>query len=270
MTNRTFDTLLIDGDGVLWEANTPMPGFVEFFAALKQLKIQWGLLTNNGTKTVSDYVEKFANFGVTASADQIFSSAAVTASYVHETCGAGSAVYVIGQSGLIESLASAGFEVHSGEEIPSHVDAVVVGVDRAINYGKIRVAMRLIRAGALFIATNPDPTFPTPDGLDPGAGSIVAAVATASGKQPVMMGKPESEMFYVALKHLGTTPERTAMLGDRLDTDIAGARGIGLHTILVLSGVTRESDLDISPVQPDRVMQDIQALTLHLLNESAN
>lgn len=264
MNITTLRTLLIDGDGVLWQADQPMPGLAHFFDVLKVRRIDWALLTNNATHTTASYVEKLRTFGVTVDPSQIFTSGNVAAHYLRELDPPTRSVYVVGQPDLKATLRQAGFSLFDGEEEPDHVDAVVVGIDREISYGKLRVAMRLIRNGAAYIATNTDTTFPTPQGLVPGAGSIVAAVTAAAGREPIVMGKPEPAMYQVAMKHFGAVLSTTAILGDRIETDILGGVRLGMGTILVLSGVTGREDLTTSDIRPDCVFEDIAELAAAL------
>lgn len=252
--------LLIDGDGVLWEADHPMPGLNHFFEVLSDRGIVWGLVTNNAMRPPETYVEKLAGFGVTATSDHIFSSATVMADYLREKYPAASPIYVVGETGVRNAIASAGFTLHTDHQEPAEVRAVVVGVDRQLTYDKLRIAATLIRQGAEFIGTNPDPTFPTPGGLIPGAGTVIAAVATASGQQPRIIGKPSPTIFQLAMKGLGGSPATTAMLGDRLDTDIAGAQPLGIGTILVLSGVTTREEAQSSSIRPDLIFDGIAQL----------
>ncbi|MBN1427215.1 MAG: HAD-IIA family hydrolase [Anaerolineae bacterium] len=260
MNIKTLQTLLIDGDGVLWEADDPMPGLVNFFDVLERSGIAWALLTNNATRTTEAYVEKLRSFGVTARLDQIFTSGNVTAHYLRDLTPPAQSIYVIGQPDLKTTLQQAGFTLFDGEEEPEPVDAVVAGIDRAFTYAKLRVAMRLIRNGAVYIATNPDTTFPTPQGLVPGAGSVIAAVTAAAGREPVWMGKPEPTMYQVAMKHFGADLSTTAILGDRMETDILGGQRLGMGTILVLSGITSREDLAASDIRPDYIFEGIAAL----------
>lgn len=260
MNFTTLRTLLIDGDGVLWQANQPMPGLVHFFDVLKARRIDWALLTNNATLTTRSYVEKLRGFGVSADPGQIFTSGNVTAHYLRELDPPARSIYVIGQPDLKTTLREAGFSIIDDEEGPDRVDAVVAGIDRAFSYGKLRVAMRLIRNGAAYVATNTDTTFPTPQGLVPGSGSIIAAVSAAAGRDPVVMGKPEPTMYQVAMKQLGAELPTTATLGDRIETDILGAKRLGMATMLVLSGVTSREALAASDTQPDCVFEGIAEL----------
>lgn len=267
MELSTIKTLLIDGDGVLWQDEKPMARLDAFFDALRERGIQWALLSNNAAPTIEDYVAKLRGFGIQAERGNIITSATVTAAYLIEKHPAGSALYVIGQSGLKQALTEAGFNVSDGGDRPSQVAAVIVGIDRQFTYDKLKVATQLIRAGAPFIATNTDSTFPTPEGLIPGAGSIVAAIKIATDQSPIIMGKPEPPMFRVALKHFDAHAATTAMLGDRLETDIAGAQPLGLGTLLVLSGVSHKEDIATSGITPDLIFEDIGQIAdaLHAL-----
>jgi 4-nitrophenyl phosphatase len=227
-------TLLIDGDGVLWRSDEAMPGLLRFFAVLKDRGVQWALLTNNNTRTVDAYVNKLGGFGIEIGKERIFTSSTVTAAYLEQKYGRGAAVHAVGMSGLIDTLGEAGFLVSVGEEMPDHdVVAVAAGMDRGLTHGKVRIAMRLIMGGAEFVATNTDGSFPTPDGLNPGTGMVIGALHD---------------------------PRTTAMLGDRLNTDIFGAQQVGIGTIGVLSGVMTREQLASSDVQPDILFESIAEL----------
>jgi len=254
-------TLLIDGDGVLWRDNVPMPGLLPFFAVLEHRRIQWALLTNNNTRTVDAYVTKLAEFGVKIEKDRIFTSSTVTAVYLEQKYGRAAAVHCVGMSGLIDTLLEAGFHLTHGEEMPDHdVVAVAAGMDRAINHGKIRVAMRLIMGGAEFVATNTDGSFPSSDGLNPGTGMVIGALQATTGIPPTVMGKPQPTIYDTAMRAMGADPETTAMLGDRLNTDILGAQSVGIGTIGVLSGVMTQEELATSVIQPDVLFDNIGKL----------
>ncbi len=269
MNLKTLQTLLIDGDGVLWRGDEPINGLQHFFAVLEERGIRWGLLTNNSTRTLDEYVSKFARFGIHATREQVFSSASVTAAWLAERFDAGTPLYIIGESGLRETLTEAGFVVHEGEEQPEQVAAVVVGLDRQVTYARLAVATHLIRGGAPFIGTNPDRTLPTPAGLVPGSGSLLAALEAATDVRPTIIGKPEPTMYRQAMERFHADPETTAMLGDRLETDVLGGQRAGIGTILVLSGATRREMLNHSDVQPDLVFEDIAALAEELERAAA-
>lgn len=242
-----IQTLLIDGDGVLWRGEKPMPGLNDFMSMLAQRGIRWALLTNNSSNPVDYYYQKLLGFGIQHDPGAIFSSNTVTVEYLKKTYPAGSLFYVVGMNGLVETLEGAGLSVITGEGVDGNVAAVITGLDRAFSYGKLSKAMQFLMNGADHICTNRDPSFPTPDGLTPGAGTMVAAVETASGIPARLMGKPEPEMFQYAMRYLEGDSASTAMLGDRIDTDIRGAERVGIGRILVLSGVTTSDMLTRYP-----------------------
>jgi 4-nitrophenyl phosphatase len=255
--------LILDMDGVLWRGSEPMPGLRAFFETLGRLGIPFALATNNSTRSTGQYVEKLAAFGIAVEPDQIVTSAYATADYLLEEAGPGVGVYMVGEEGLRAALTSRGFRL-----IEDGAQYVVAGMDRGINYEKLVTAMELIGAGARFIGTNPDRTFPTPEGLRPGAGTVLAAIAAASGVEPVIIGKPEPPMIQQALRVLGTATERTAIVGDRLETDILAGKKGGIRTILVLSGVAQREHLAESEIQPDWVVEDIRALAAVLSGDA--
>jgi len=163
--------------------------------------------------------------------------------------------------GLTHTLIEAGFQITVGEEKPQDgVLAVVAGMDRELNHEKIKIAMRLILEGADFVATNTDPSYPTPEGINPGTGMVIGALQFASGVEPYIAGKPYPAIFQTALKALNAEVEETLMVGDRLETDILGANRIGIHTAAVLTGVTSQAEIDQNDIKPDFVYQDITSL----------
>ena len=218
MKLQKYTTILLDGDGVLWKANQPIPGIKPFFDLLNDLGIRWALLTNNNTRTAKDYIDKLENFGIPANPSSVFTSSTVTADYLLEKYGQDAVLHVVGMDGLTQTLKDAGFQFTTGEEIPeNNVTAVVAGMDREINLQKITIAMRLIMGGADFIATNTDGSFPTPEGINPGTGTVIGALQFASGTIPYVVGKPQPAIFQTALKALGSKTEETLMVGDRLE-----------------------------------------------------
>jgi 4-nitrophenyl phosphatase len=170
----------------------------------------------------------------------------------------GATVYVVGQEGLREAMREAGFTILDDSSQP--VDAVVAGIDFTLTYEKLKHAVLLIQRGARFIGTNGDLTFPMENGFAPGAGSILAAIQAATGVSPITIGKPERFMFDLAVQKMGSTPEHTAMLGDRLETDILGGQRAGLKTIMVLTGVDNENSIAQKGVQPDVIFRGIDEL----------
>lgn len=247
--------LIVDMDGVLWRGDEPMSGLKEFFAFLRQNRVGFVLATNNASRTPEQYVAKLARFGVEVSPECVLTSAQAAAAYLATIAPPGTRVYAIGEEGVRRALEERGF-VLAGERAAY----VVVGWDRKLTWDKLATAALLIHAGAGFIGTNPDTNFPTGRGPVPGNGAQLAALEAATGVAPVVVGKPEPRMVEAALRRMGAHSDTTAVLGDRLGTDIAGGVRAGLTTVLVLSGITTEADLAASPVQPDLVCADITEL----------
>lgn len=249
--------VIMDMDGVLWSDDTPLPGLIPFFDMLWASQLAFVMATNNATRTPDDYVVKLDKFGVTGvTADQIITSGTAIAGYVKGHYPAGTAIHVLGADALRQVLVHAGFKLADDE-----AQIVVAGLDRQLTYDKLKRASLLIQRGAAFIATNDDPSLPTPEGLVPGAGSVVAALSVASGREPdAIIGKPHSPLFEDALKFLNTTPQQTIMIGDRLDTDIIGAHKLGIRTALVLTGASTVDDVAASPIKPNGVYTGLEEL----------
>jgi 4-nitrophenyl phosphatase len=260
---KTIHNLILDMDGVLWHGDRPLPGLVALFQTLDELDIGYVLATNNATKVADQYSAKLARFGVAVPPEQIMTSAEVTASYLAHYYSRGSRVYVVGEEGLRQALLARGFEIVVADGLVApgtHADLVVVGLDRHACWEQLASASYLIHHGARFVGTNGDVTFPTEVGPLPGAGSLLAMVEAATGVSPEIMGKPAPAVFEEALQRLGGTVTNTAMVGDRLDTDIAGAQQAGLPAILLLSGVTHCDQLASQAIQADLVFADIREL----------
>ncbi len=258
---KKYTAILLDGDGVLWKSNDPIPGISPFFDFLVEQGIKWALLTNNNTRTAQNYLDKLNGFGIPAGPDSVFTSSTVTADYLLGKYGAGTKLHVIGMEGLTHTLADAGFQITIGEEQPQDgIAAVVAGMDRELNHEKVKIAMRLILEGADFVATNTDPSYPTPEGINPGTGMVIGALQFSSGVKPYIAGKPYPAIFQAALKKLNAEVEETLMVGDRLETDILGANKIGLDTAAVLTGVTSREEILAKDIKPDFIYQDIAAL----------
>jgi 4-nitrophenyl phosphatase len=253
MTGTDIRAVVCDMDGVLWCGDEPLPGLTAFFEHLHRRGLPYVLATNNSSRSPTDYVQKLASMGVTGvPPESIMTSGTATAAYLQARHPAGTRVHVLGGDGLRQALAQAGFALADDD-----VALVVVGLDRALSYEKLWRASSLIRDGALFVGTNADTTFPMPQGPAPGAGSIIAALAAATGQQPLIVGKPHPPMFQAALDWLGQEAAHTLMIGDRLDTDIVGAARVGLQTALVLTGIAGADDLAASPVQPDMIFSGL-------------
>jgi 4-nitrophenyl phosphatase len=246
-----------DMDGTLWRGDKPMPGLIEFFTFLRERDIHFILATNNATRTARQYADKLAGHGVTVSEAEILPSCDVVSDYLLTIASPGTRVFVVGEAALADCLAARGFVISQDE-----AEFVVAGLDRQVTYAKVAHATRLIRNGAKFIGTNPDKTWPSETGLTPGAGAVLAFIEAATDVKPFIVAKPEPVMFQQALARMGTRPEETVMIGDRLETDIEGGIRAGLKTILVLSGISTEADVEQTGIRPDWTFQDIGELTL--------
>lgn len=255
---RDFRHLIVDMDGVLWRDNEPMPGLPEFFACLRQHHLKFILATNNASQTPEQYTAKLAHFGVEAPVECVLNSAQVAAAYLSTIAPPGARVYVIGRQGTRQALERRGFVLT--DETGAGAAYVVVGWDRDLTWDKLRTAALLIHGGAGFIGTNPDTSYPTERGPVPGNGAQLAALEATTGVAPTIVGKPEPWMYEEAMRRMDAHPGTTAVIGDRLNTDIAGGARAGLSTILVLSGISTEADLTASPFKPDLVYTDINSL----------
>jgi 4-nitrophenyl phosphatase len=252
--------MVLDGDGVLWKDATPIGDLARIFGRMQTAGLKVLLATNNATMTVDQYIKKMAAFGVALEPWQVVTSAHGTSAKLQKELPRKARVFVVGETGVIAALCDAGFIVISDPADETPVEAVVVGMDRGFNYPKMRRAMGHIRAGARFYGTNPDTTFPTTEGLVPGAGSMLAAVQTAGGVEPIIIGKPAPFMFELCAERAGLDVHEMLVVGDRLETDIAGGQGVGARTALVLTGVsTREQAAEWQP-QPDVVAPDLATL----------
>ncbi len=269
MTNSAIKNLILDMDGVLWRGETPLPGLVDFFATLHRLNINFILATNNATKTAVMYTQKIARFGLHIPPEQILTSAETTAVYLSQRYEVGTAVYIIGESGLHEALKAKGFHNITPDQVKNGSTAplVIAGFTRQVTYTELAMGSLLIHKGAAFIGTNPDPSYPSELGPLPGAGSILAFIAAATGVQPTTIGKPGPIIFAEALKRLGGEPANTAMVGDRLSTDIKGGNDSGLQTVLLLSGISTLDDVKNDSIQPDYIFNDIIELADHLVSQ---
>ena len=268
-TFTNIRALILDMDGVLWHGQNAIPGLVEFFQALEELKITFILATNNASSTPEQYVKKLAKMGVTVNKNQILTSGIATALYLSEKVNpANTRVFVVGEEGATQPLIDQGFtltglyEVNKDSDIVKKgADFVVCGKDHTLTWDKLATATLNIRAGAQFIGTNGDTTLPTELGITHGNGAILAALEVATGVKPTIIGKPEPIMYQQALALLNAEPTATVAIGDRLDTDILGAVRTGIRSVMVLTGVSTQDDLKDSDFQPTWVMSDIGELT---------
>jgi 4-nitrophenyl phosphatase len=249
-----FKSLIIDMDGVIYRGDEAIVGAKEFIALLQRGGVPFLFLTNNSTRTPGQHVTKLAKIGIAIEESDVLTSAQATALYMEKIARPEARVYAIGEEGLRAALGERYTIAEEG------ADFVVVGMDTGLTYEKLRVATLLIRGGAKFIATNPDKTLPTEEGLVPGNGAITAALEAATGMAPFVVGKPETAIFDLALARMGVGKEGVAVIGDRLETDILGGRRAGLSTILVLSGATSRQELENSSIKPDLVFENVRQL----------
>jgi 4-nitrophenyl phosphatase len=246
---------ILDMDGVLWRGPEPIGDLPGIFSRMSSLGWKVAFATNNTTRTVDQYVVILRSLGITVQPEQIITSGVACGIYLQKKFEGSGEVYIIGEKPLFDTLAAFGFR--SGESSPR---AVVAGLDRQLTYERLATGSRLIRAGCEFIGTNPDPTLPTPEGLIPGTGSILAALEAASGVRPTIIGKPYPELFRIALGGLGTAPEETLVVGDRIETDIAGGIAAGCLTALVLTGVTSREKANGSQFKPQFIAANLERL----------
>jgi 4-nitrophenyl phosphatase len=252
--------LILDMDGVLWKDSSPIGDLPLIFNSIRSQGLKVVMATNNATSTVAEYLDKFSHFGVALEPWQIVTSAMASAHALIQSFPQKGAVFIVGENGLVSELRDNGFIPVTDPDDETPVVAVIAGLDRSLNYQKLRRATFLIRAGTPFFGTNPDSTFPTPLGLVPGAGSIIAAIRTASGVDPIMIGKPAPFMFELSAERMMLIKKEILVVGDRLETDIAGGQALGARTALVLSGVSTSQQVSNWNPQPDVVANDLQEL----------
>lgn len=246
-------------DGVLWRGAEPILDIVELVDRIKSQQRSFFFVTNNSTQSVKHLLTRFNKYGIDLLDNQIITSAEAAAAYLGSKHPEGGYVYLVGESGLFDAMQKQNFS-HLENPGNHKILAVVAGLDRGIIYPKIEQSARLIKRGATFIGTNPDLTIPTPEGFSPGAGVIIKAIEAASGKLAEIIGKPEAYMYTLALQRSESSPDEAIMIGDRLDTDIKGAQDQGIHTALVLSGVTDRSKADTGDLRPDLIAEDALAI----------
>lgn len=258
-----LQNFIFDLDGVIWRGHTPIEGAVESVRWLRANGKRCFYCTNNSRLTQGQFAERLRSIGLELQDEDVISSAWATARFLGNEMPPAFSVFVVGEEGLRTTLQSVGARLVNAPEAENEVaDCVVAGIDRDFNYEKMRLAQRQILRGARFIATNRDSTFPTEDGVVPGSGSIIAGIATASGTEPLTIGKPEPLMLQLCVSAFGLVPEQTVMIGDRLDTDIACAHRAGLPAILVLTGVHTRLHVETASAEekPDAIFADLPAL----------
>ncbi len=242
---------LLDMDGVLLRGNQPVPGAQQFIERLTEAGAKFAVLTNNPMYTPRDLQYRLANAGLSVPAERLFTSAMATAQFLHSQMPKGSA-FAIGESGLTSALHDVGYVLTEQEP-----DYVVLGETTNYSFERIAKAVRLVAAGARFIATNPDPVGPTDRGIEPACGAMAALIEAATSVKAYFVGKPNPLMMRSALRFLHAHSENTVMVGDRMDTDVIAGVESGLETILVLTGVTQEDEVSRWPYRPTRVLPSV-------------
>lgn len=243
---------IIDMDGVLIEGKSMIPGADRFIDQLREQGRKFLLLTNNPAYTPRDLAHRLQATGININENQIFTSALATASFLNRQRPNGKA-YVLGESGLTSAIHDIGYIITDMEP-----DYVVLGETSSYNFQMIKKAIRLIHDnGARFIATNPDASGPSEGGIVPACGAMAALIEKATGVSPYFVGKPNALMIRTALNYMNAHSENTIMIGDRMDTDIVAGVTSGMETILVLSGVTREADIDRFPYLPTHIRSSV-------------
>jgi 4-nitrophenyl phosphatase len=246
-------------DGVLWKGDAPIGDLPRIFARIGERGLKCGFATNNGSRTPAMYVERLAGYGVNVEPWQVLTSSLALADLLARRFPDGGPVFAIGEAGVLEALREKGFEPLPVNDAEKAI-AVVMGIDRGINFDKLREATLLVRRGVPFYATNPDKTFPTPRGEIPGAGAWQAVIVTATGIEPIQAGKPGPALIELSRRRLGTPPEATLVVGDRLETDIAAGQAAGCPAALVLSGVSTLAEAQAWRPPIDVIAEDLAAL----------
>jgi NagD protein len=244
----------MDMDGVLVREEHAIPGADAFIAQLRARGLPFLVLTNNSIYTPRDLSARLRNSGIDIGEDNIWTSALATARFLGDQRPGGSA-FVIGEAGLTTALHTAGYTLSE-----TNPDYVVLGETRTYSFERITHAIRLVESGARFIATNPDPTGPTLNGPVPATGSVAALITRATGIDPYFVGKPNPLMMRSALNAIDAHSETSAMIGDRMDTDVVSGLEAGMETILVLSGVTTREQAERHPYRASRIVDSIADL----------
>ncbi|MEU3459835.1 HAD-IIA family hydrolase [Streptomyces sp. NPDC006733] len=251
---KPIESWLTDMDGVLIHEGTPIPGADAFIKRLRESGKPFLVLTNNSIYTARDLHARLSRMGLDVPVENIWTSALATAKFLDDQRPGGTA-YVIGEAGLTTALHDVGYILTDAEP-----DYVVLGETRTYSFEALTKAIRLINGGARFICTNPDETGPSAEGPLPATGSVAALITKATGKDPYFVGKPNPLMMRAGLNAIGVHSETSAMIGDRMDTDVLAGLESGMETFLVLTGLTSKADIDKYPFRPSRVVNSIADL----------
>ena len=263
VTPEKIRGIIFDIDGTLFRGESPLVDLKELFYTLERKNLEYVVATNN-TKSAKDYQKRFQRYGIEIKASHILTCAQATAEYLKQKDRECQWVYVIGKDALKEEIRQRGFQVLYGRERQAEI--VVVGGDFELDYQKLKNAILHIQDGAKLVGTNPDLLIPTEEGLLPEAGTTLAAIEAATGIHPTVIGKPEPILFAMAVQRMKLRPEQVLMIGDRLDTDIRGAKRAGLHAALVETGVDTRKNVIDDRIQPDIVLKNLDEL-ICMLNE---
>ncbi len=251
---RPIASYLMDMDGVIVREDNLVPGADRFIARLREAGNPFLILTNNSRHTPRDLVARLQRIGLDVTDHDIWTSALATARFLADQRPNGTA-FVIGESGLTTALYEAGYT-----QTEHNPDYVVLGETRTYSFERITHAIRLITEGARFIATNPDNTGPSPQGIIPATGSVAAMISRAAGVEPYYVGKPNALMMRSALRAIEAHSETSVMIGDRMDTDIISGMEAGMRTVLVLTGISTRETADRFPFQPTRIVDSVADL----------
>src|SRR3954454_1035305 len=255
---REIKSWLMDMDGVLVREEHPIPGADRFLAALRETGTPFMVLTNNSIYTRRDLAARLRTSGIDIPEEAIWTSALATAKFLEDQRPGGSA-FVIGEVGLTTALHQSGYTLTERDP-----DYVVLGETRTYSFERITQAIRLIESGARFIATNPDATGPSPDGSLPATGAVAALITRATQREPYYVGKPNPLMMRSALNAIDAHSETTAMIGDRMDTDVVSGLEAGLETVLVLTGVSTRESAELFPFRPSRIVESVADLAAEI------
>ena len=255
MADRSkITTWLTDMDGVLVHEGQALSGAAELIKQWQDTNTPFLVLTNNSIYTPRDLSARLRAGGLDVPEDRIWTSALATAAFLKSQNPNGTA-YVLGETGLTQALHDVGYV-----QTDNNPDYVVLGETRNFNFESLTKAVRLINAGARFIATNPDATGPSADGVLPATGSVAALITKATGKDPYIVGKPNPMMFRSAMRKIGAHSETTGMIGDRMDTDVVAGIEAGLHTVLVLTGIADDAEMQKYPFRPTEILNSVADL----------
>lgn len=249
---------LLDMDGTIYLDETLFDGTLDFLAAVKAAGGRYIFLTNNSSRGTEAYIEKMRRLGIAAVPEDFVTSADAAIEYLSENFGTERKMYVCGTESLKQMLRDAGFQV--AEEPDADVEMVLLGYDTELNYKKLTDCCRLLNRGVRYAATHPDLVCPVSYGFAPDCGSVINMLETATGRRPLVIGKPEPAMPLLAMKRTGFSPEETAVVGDRLYTDVACGLNAGIDAVFVLSGEGVRSDIEKYRIQPSFVLENIREL----------